>query len=138
MSKVKPGSITALSDFISVRLQPKPSQVKPKTGCKSATALLIHLLLSSSSSFFLYIYNWTTSNAYISVNSQPMWVKFWILHLMTNPNKVYDTTLNLKHTKSQLISTTSNAYILVNSQPIWVQIWILHLMTSPNKVYDTT
>ena len=99
--------------YVSVRLQPaKSSQVKPKAGCKSATALPIHLL----SSFFLilililililYIYNWTTSNAYISVNSQPIWVKFWILHLMTNPNKVYDTTPNLNHSKSQLISIT--------------------------------
>ena len=62
-------------------------------------------------SFFhdVCIYNWTTSNAYISVNSQPILVKFWILHLMTNLNKVYDTTPNLKRLKSQLISTTSNA-----------------------------
>merc|ERR1711984_8315 len=112
---------------VSVRLQPKPSQVKPKTGCnqldcnpsqvKSNLRLVVSLLLHclfiffflSSSFFFLYIYNWTTSNAYISVNSQPIWAKFWILHLMTNPNKVYDTTPNLNHSKSQLISTTSNA-----------------------------
>ena len=32
-----------------------------------------------------------------SANIQPILVKFWILHLMTNPNKVYDTTLNLNH-----------------------------------------
>ena len=43
----------------------------------------------------------TNSNAYISVNSQPILVKFWILNLMTNPNKVYDTKLNLNHSKSQ-------------------------------------
>merc|ERR1712030_48291 len=54
----------------------------------------------------VWIYNWTISNAYISVNSQLILVKFWILHLMTNPNNVYDTTLNLNHSKSQLISTT--------------------------------
>ena len=77
--------------LISVRLQPKPSQVKPKTGCKSATALPIvvgHILLH------VCIYNWTNSNAYISVNFQPIWVKLWIIHLMTNLNKVYDTTQN--------------------------------------------
>ena len=28
-----------------------------------------------------------------------MWVKLWILHLMTNPNKVYDTTPNINHLK---------------------------------------
>ena len=39
--------------------------------------------------------NLPTSNAYISVKSQPIWVKFWILRLMTKSNKVYDTTLNL-------------------------------------------
>ena len=43
--------------------------------------------------------NWTTSNAYISVNSQPIFVKFWILHLMINPNKLYDIP-NLNHLKS--------------------------------------
>ena len=42
-----------------------------------------------------------TSNAYFSVNSQPIWVKFWILHTTTNPNKVYDTPLNFSHSKSQ-------------------------------------
>ena len=41
----------------------------------------------------------TTSNAFILVKSQPIWVKLWILHLMTNPNKVYDTTPNLNHFK---------------------------------------
>ena len=46
--------------------------------------------------------NWPTSNAYISVNSQPIWVKFWILHLMTKPKKVYDTALNLKYLKSHV------------------------------------
>ena len=82
----------------------KSSQVKAKAGCKSATALPIHLL-----SFFLiliilillYIYNWTTSNAYISVNSKPILVKLWILNLMTNPSKVYDVDLNLNHSNSQ-------------------------------------
>ena len=49
------------------------------------------------------------SNAYISFNFSPIWVKLWILHFMTNLSKVYDTTPNLKHLKSQLISTTSNA-----------------------------
>ena len=51
----------------------------------------------------------TTSNAFISVNSQPIWIKLWILHHMTNLKKVYDTTPNLNHLKSQIISTTSNA-----------------------------
>merc|ERR1711984_57282 len=53
----------------------------------------------------------TTSNDFISANSQPIWVKLRILHLMTNPNKVYNTTPNLNHFKSQLISTTCNPYI---------------------------
>ena len=84
----------------------------------------------------------TNSNAYISNNSQLIWVKpilvkFWILHLMTNPNKVYDTTPNLNHLKSQLISTTSNAYISDNSQPILFKLWILHPRTNPNKVFNT-
>merc|ERR1712208_188768 len=51
----------------------------------------------------------TTSNAFILVKSQPIWIKLWILHHMTNLEKVYDTTLNLNHLKSQIISTTSNA-----------------------------
>ena len=53
----------------------------------------------------------TNSNSFISANSQPIWVKLWILYLMTNPEKVYDTTPNLSHFKSQLISTTCNPYI---------------------------
>ena len=56
---------------------------------------------------------------------------------MTNPNKVYDTTPNLNHLKSQLISTTSNAYISDNSQPILFKLWILHPRTNPSKVYDS-
>ena len=32
---------------------------------------------------------------YISTISQPIAVKFWILNLMTAPNKPYDTTLHL-------------------------------------------
>ena len=68
----------------------------------------------------------TTSNAQISVNYQRIQIKFWILHRMTNPNKVYDTTPNLNHSKSQIISTTSNAQILVNSQPIFLKLQILH------------
>merc|ERR1711984_6010 len=73
-----------------------------------------------------------------SANIQPIVVKFWILHLMTNPNKVYDTTPNLNHLKSQVISTTSNAYISDNSQPILLKLWILHPRTNPNKVYNIT
>ena len=42
----------------------------------------------------------TTWNAFISVNSRPIWVKLWILHLMINPNKVYDTTPNINPSKS--------------------------------------
>ena len=38
---------------LSVRLKPKPSQVKPKTGCQSASALPIHLVHVS----------WTASQA---------------------------------------------------------------------------
>merc|ERR1712208_268253 len=53
----------------------------------------------------------TTSKAFISANSQPIWVKLWILHLITKPNKVYFTTPNLNHFKSQLISTSCNYYI---------------------------
>merc|ERR1712239_64888 len=34
----------------------------------------------------------TNSNAYISLNSKRILVKFWILNLMTKPNKPYDTT----------------------------------------------
>ena len=102
---------------LSVRLQPaKSRQSQVKSKLRLVVSLLLHCLfifffffLSYSFFLILYIYNWTTSNAYISVNSQPIWVKFWILHLMTNPNKVYDTTPNLNHSKSQLISTTSNA-----------------------------
>ena len=41
-------------------LQPKPRQVKPKTGCKSAIALPI--LLSFFLHLLLYNYNWTTLN----------------------------------------------------------------------------
>ena len=49
---------------------------------------------------------------------------------MTNPNKIYDTTPNLNHLKSQLISTTSNAYTSVNYKfnlrnlPNWNQVQI--------------
>ena len=57
-------------------------------------------------------------NHFKCFNSQPILFKLWILHLMTNPNKVYDTRPNLNHLKSQIISTTSNAYISDNSQPI--------------------
>ena len=59
----------------------------------------------------------TNSNASISDNSQPIWVNIWILHLMTNPNKVYDTTQNLNPFKSQLISTTCHRYI---SSQLWI------------------
>ena len=40
--------------IFSVRLQPKPSQVKSKTGCKSATALPILLILFSFNCYFLH------------------------------------------------------------------------------------
>ena len=36
-----------------------------------------------------------TSEAYISLNSERILVKFWILNLMTKPNKPYDTTPGL-------------------------------------------
>merc|ERR1712030_207000 len=114
-----------------------------------------YCIANGSSSSPSVNYNLPISNAYISVNSQPMWVKFWILHLMTNPNKVYDTTSNLNHsfkshqistnptTSNLKISTISNAYISNNSQMIWVKpilvkFWIINLMTKPNKPYDTT
>ena len=45
------------------------------------------------------------------MNSQQILYKLWSLHLRVNPNKVYDTTPNLNHFKSQLISTTCNYYI---------------------------
>ena len=54
----------------------------------------------------------TTLNAFISANSQPIWVKLWILHLMTNPNKVYDTTPNLNHFKSQPIQILLSQKVL--------------------------
>ena len=94
---------------------------------------------STSSSFFSSIPKLTPYlTGPSSANIQPILVKFWILHLMTNPNKVYDTRPNLNHLKSQLISTTSNAYISDNSQPILFKLWILHPRTNPNKVYNTT
>ena len=96
---------------ILVRLQLEPSRVKPKTGCKPATALPIHVHVFFFHVFFcVCIYNWTTLNAYISVNSQPIWVKLWILYLMTNPNKVYDTTRNLN--KSQQLQMLRSQSIL--------------------------
>ena len=49
----------------------------------------------------------TNSNAYISVNSQPILVKFWILNLMTNPIKVYDTELDVNHLKCFYLSQFS-------------------------------
>ena len=53
---------------------------------------------------FTYICNWLcnyihhfqlTSEPYISLNSLQIFVKFWILNLMTKPNKPYDTTPRL-------------------------------------------
>merc|ERR1712030_95085 len=99
-------------------------------------------VFSSSFSFSFFFFFIPKLTPYLtgpsSANIQPILVKFWILHLMTNPNKVYNTTPNLNHLKSQLISTTSNAYISDNSQPILFKLWIMHLMTNLNKVYDTT
>merc|ERR1712030_38628 len=86
------------------------------------TSLLLHCP-------FIFIfsvnYNWPSLNTSISLISQPILVKFWIIHLMTNPNIVYDTTPNLNHIKSQLISSTSNAYISINSTPILVKLRII-------------
>ena len=114
------------------QVKAKPSQVKAKAGCKSATALPIHLLLSFLFLFLLfflililYIYNWTTSNASISVNSQPFWVKFWILHLMTNINKVYNTTPNLRKSQPQKISTNLKHFkclISIKSKPTKIKV----------------
>ena len=56
-------------------------------------------------------------NCYMMLHKCYMMLHKWILHLMTNSNIVYDTTPNLNHLKSQLISTTSNASISDNSQP---------------------
>ena len=91
----------------SFQLDCNPSQVKAKSNLRLVASLLLHSQWFSPSSPVNF--NWPTSNAYISVNSQPIWVKLWILHLMTNLSKVYDTTPNLNNSKSQLISTTSNA-----------------------------
>ena len=55
----------------------------------------------------------TNSNAYISVNSLLILVKFWILNLMTNPSKVYDMELNFNHSKSQPL-------IMLLSQSIFI------------------
>ena len=60
------------------------------------TTLVASLLLYCPFLIFLVNYNLPTSNAYISIISQPILVTFWILHLMTNPNKVYDTTPNIR------------------------------------------
>ena len=49
----------------------------------------------------------TNSNAYISVKSQLILVNIWILNLMTNPSKVYDTELNLNHFKCIYLSQFS-------------------------------
>ena len=70
----------------------------------------------------------TNSNAYISVNSPSILVKFWIQNLMTNPSKVYDTELNINYSKSQPLS--------VNSHLICIKLCILHLRINPNKVFS--
>jgi len=76
----------------------------------------------------------TISNAYISVSSLSILVKFCILNPMTNSSKVYDKS------KSQplQILTTYNAVISVISHLICITLWILHLMTNPNpnRVFD--
>ena len=72
----------------------------------------------------------TTSNSFISANSQQIWIhfgfyitKYMIPHqISTNP-----TTSNIK------ISTNSNAYISVNSPSILVTFWIQNLMTNPKR-----
>ena len=123
--------------YISYQLDCNPSQVK--SNLRLVVSLLLHCLFYLLSFFLLlYIYYLTTLNAYISVYSQPILVKFCILHLRTNLNKLYDTKPNLNHSKSQLISATSNAYISVNSQPILFKLWILHLLTNSNKLNNST
>merc|ERR1712208_86538 len=59
-------------------------------------------------------YNLPSSNVYISLISQPILVKFWILHPMRNPNKVYDTTPNLRQSQPHEISTNLNHFKCLN------------------------
>ena len=78
---------------------------------------------------------------YISLNSQQIWVKFWILNLMTKPNKPYDTTPRLDPNIQGIYPSSQvylNTYISLNSLLIQVKFWILNLMTKPNKLNDTT
>merc|ERR1712030_246423 len=73
--------------------------------------------------------------------SQFFWVTFCILHLMTNPNKLYDTTPRLDPRVYGLVPSSwvyLTAYISLNSLWILVKFWILNLMTKPNKPYYTT
>merc|ERR1712030_5255 len=59
----------------------------------------------------------TNSNAYISVNSLSILVKFWILNLMTKHNKPYDTTPHLDPSIEGLYSSSQvylTAYISLN------------------------
>ena len=93
------------------------SQVKSKSNLR-LVASLYYCIANGSPPSPSINYNLPISNAYISLNFQPIWVKLWILHLMTNLNKVYDTKPNLNLLKSQLISITSNVQISVNSQLI--------------------
>ena len=64
----------------------------------------------------------TNSNAYISVNSQPILVKFWILNLMTNPSIWY-------RTKSQPL-------LILLYQSIFISFVSNFGFYNPNKVLD--
>ena len=84
---------------VSFQLDCNPSQVKAKSNLRLVASLLLHSQWFSPPPSPPVNFNWPTSNAYISVNSQPIWVKLWILHLMTmtNLSKVYDTNPNLNN-----------------------------------------
>ena len=62
-------------------------------------------------------YNLTTSNAYSSVNSQPIWIKFWILHFMTNPNckSCKSTPVYLTHNRVHNLFTSTCIHYITNN-----------------------
>ena len=55
-----------------------------------------------------------TKNVYNSSNSLPNLVKFWILHLLTNLNKSYDTTPNLNHFNFSKTFNSTPHYIYIS------------------------
>ena len=117
-----------LIQFLSVRLQPKPSQVKSKTGCKSATALPILFVTAQPNLNIIQLQGGVT-----------------LYQLDCNPSQVKS---NLRLVASLLLHCLFffhvffsllfflSAFIIrplpLNSQPIWAKLWILNLMINPN------